>query len=291
MQFIVITGMSGAGKSNAIHALEDLGVYCIDNLPPELMHQLFEICARQSGKDGERIAIVADVRSLSWFSANSQDLLSSMEQNDVQMIFLDSSDEEIINRYKMTRRRHPLLGEGANSLAEANEQERELLAPLKNRAAYVVDTSLLSAAQLRSRVQELFAQNSGEKLVVNCSSFGFKYGIPTDADLVFDVRCLPNPFYVEELREQTGLDAPVRDYVMDSPLTEGFLQRIFDFLDYMLPLYSNEEHKSQLGIAIGCTGGKHRSVAIAQAVYEHISKAGYLTVVNHRDIQRKKFNH
>ena len=156
MQFIVITGMSGAGKSNAIHALEDLGVYCIDNLPPELMHQLFEICARQSGKDGERIAIVADVRSLSWFSANSQDLLSSMEQNEVQMIFLDSSDEEIINRYKMTRRRHPLLGEGANSLAEAIQRERELLAPLKGRADFIVDTSLLSAAQLSSRVQELF---------------------------------------------------------------------------------------------------------------------------------------
>lgn len=291
MQFIVITGMSGAGKSIAIHALEDLGVYCIDNLPPELMQQLFEICSRQSNTDGERIAIVVDVRSLTWFSSNSQDILSGMEQSDVRMIFLDSSDEEIVNRYKMTRRRHPLLSEGCTSLAEAIEQERKLLTPLKARADYTVDTSLLSTAQLRNRIQELFVQNSGEKLVVNCTSFGFKYGMPTDADLVFDVRCLPNPYYVDELKELTGLDAPVRDFVMDSPLTEGFLKRIFDFLDYMLPLYCNEEHKSQLGINIGCTGGKHRSVAIAQAVYEHIRENGYLAVVNHRDIQRKKFNH
>lgn len=291
MQFIVITGMSGAGKSSAIRALEDLGIYCIDNLPLEMMDQLFEICSKQSAKDGGRIAIVADVRSLSWFSANSQDLLRSMENNHVHMIFLDSSDEEIINRYKMTRRRHPLLGEEAGSLAEAIAKERELLAPLKSNADFVVDTSLLSSVQLRSRIQELFAENSGEKLVVNCSSFGFKYGVPTDADLVFDVRCLPNPFYVPELREQTGLDEAVRDYVMDSPMTEGFLTRIYDFLDYMLPLYSNEEHKSQLGIAIGCTGGKHRSVAIAQAVHQHIREAGYLTVVNHRDIEKKKFNH
>ena len=291
MQFIVITGMSGAGKSSAIRALEDLGIYCIDNLPLEMMDQLFEICSKQSVKDGGRIAIVADVRSLSWFSANSQDLLRSMENNHVHMIFLDSSDEEIINRYKMTRRRHPLLGDEAGSLAEAIAKERALLAPLKSSADFVLDTSLLSSVQLRSRIQELFAENSGEKLVVNCSSFGFKYGVPTDADLVFDVRCLPNPFYVPELREQTGLDEAVRDYVMDSPMTEGFLTRIYDFLDYMLPLYSNEEHKSQLGIAIGCTGGKHRSVAIAQAVYQHIREAGYLTVVNHRDIEKKKFNH
>lgn len=291
MQFIVISGMSGAGKSIAIHALEDLGVYCIDNLPPELMQQLFEICGKQDAKEGERIAIVADVRSLTWFSSNSQDMLTGMEKSKAKLIFLDSSDEEIVNRYKMTRRRHPLLSEGCASLAEAIEQERELLAPLKAAADYVVDTSLLSTAQLRSRIQELFAQNTGEKLVVNVTSFGFKYGMPTDADLVFDVRCLPNPFYIDELKEQTGLDAGVRDYVMNSPMTEGFLTRILDFLDYMLPLYCNEEHKSQLGIAIGCTGGKHRSVAIAQEIYDHINKIGYLSVVNHRDIQRKKFNH
>ncbi len=291
MQFIMITGMSGAGKSIAVHALEDMGVYCVDNLPPELLQQLFEICARQSGKDGERIAIVADVRSLSWFASNSQDMLSALQSSDLRMIFLDASDEEIINRYKMTRRRHPLLGEECGSLAEAIQRERELLSGLKSRADYVVDTSLLSTAQLRSRIQELFAQNSGEKLVVNVTSFGFKYGMPTDADLVFDVRCLPNPFYEEKLKELSGLDEPVCNFVLDSPLTEGFLQRITDFLDYMLPLYCNEEHKSQLGIAIGCTGGRHRSVAIAQELYEHISKAGYLAVISHRDIQRKKFNH
>lgn len=291
MQFIMITGMSGAGKSIAVHALEDMGVYCVDNLPPELLQQLFEICARQSGKDGERIAIVADVRSLSWFASNSQDMLSALQSSDLRMIFLDASDEEIINRYKMTRRRHPLLGEECGSLTEAIQRERELLSGLKSRADYVVDTSLLSTAQLRSRIQELFAQNSGEKLVVNVTSFGFKYGMPTDADLVFDVRCLPNPFYEEKLKELSGLDEPVRNFVLDSPLTEGFLQRITDFLDYMLPLYCNEEHKSQLGIAIGCTGGRHRSVAIAQELYEHISKTGYLAVISHRDIQRKKFNH
>ncbi len=291
MQFIVITGLSGAGKSIATNALEDLGVYCVDNLPPKLLHQLMEICSKEESKDDERIAVVADVRSLRWFSENSQDLLQDLSGGDVRMIFLDASDEEIVNRYKMTRRRHPLLGEECGSLAEAIQKERELLAPLKAQADYVVDTSLLSTAQLRSRIQELFVQSSGEKLVVNCTSFGFKYGMPTDADLVFDVRCLPNPFYVPELKELTGLDAPVRDFVMDSQMTEGFLTRVFDFLDYMLPLYCEQEHKSQLGIAIGCTGGKHRSVAMTQAIYEHISKAGYLAVVNHRDIQRKKFNH
>ncbi len=292
MQFIVITGMSGAGKSTSIHAMEDIGVYCVDNLPPELMQQLFEICAKQSKDEGERIAIVADVRSLTMFGDKPGDMLDTLGNSDVRMIFLDASDEEIINRYKMTRRRHPLLGdEDCGSLAEAIAKERELLAPLKSRADFVVDSSLLSSTQLRSRIQELFAQNSGEKLVVNVTSFGFKYGMPTDVDLVFDVRCLPNPFYEAELKEQTGLDAGVRDFVMDSPLTEGFLKRVFDFLDYMLPLYCNEEHKSQLGIAVGCTGGKHRSVAMAQAIHEHIAAAGYLTVVNHRDIQRKKFNY
>ncbi len=292
MQFIVITGMSGAGKSTCIHAMEDIGVYCVDNLPPELMQQLFEICTQQNREEGDRIAIVADVRSLTMFGDKSASMLELLGNSDVRMVFLDASDEEIINRYKMTRRRHPLLGEGdCGSLAEAIAKERQLMEPLKSRADFVLDSSLLSATQLRSRIQELFAQTSGEKLVVNVTSFGFKYGMPTDVDLVFDVRCLPNPFYEAELKELTGLDAPVRNFVMDSPLTEGFLKLVFDFLDYMLPLYCNEEHKSQLGIAIGCTGGKHRSVAMAQAIHEHIASSGYLTMVNHRDIQRKKFNY
>jgi len=291
MQYIVLTGMSGAGKSTAVNALEDLGIYCVDNLPPELFGSFFEICAQQLDQYGERIAVVADVRSLSWFSYDAKKLLSSLEGNDVTLVYLDADDSEIINRYKMTRRRHPLMGEEGVSLAEAIAKERSLLEPLKDHADIVLDSSLLSTAQLRNRFQEYFAQTSGEKLVVNVSSFGFKYGMPTDADMVFDVRCLPNPFYQPELRELTGLDAPVRDFVMDSPLTEGFMKRILDYLDYMLPLYCNEEHKSQLGIAIGCTGGKHRSVAVTQAIYEHIAKAGYPVVVNHRDIQRKKFNH
>lgn len=291
MQFIVLTGMSGAGKSIALNALEDLGLYCVDNLPPELLHQLFEICGRNTNKDGDRIVVVLDVRCLNWFSSNSQNLLSAMDRNDVKILFLDCSDEEIINRYKMTRRRHPLLGDECCSLAEAIEKERVLLEPLRSRADYIVDTSLLSTVQLRTQIQEFFAQHNGEKLAINISSFGFKYGIPTDADLVFDVRCLPNPFYDKNLRELTGLDEGVRDFVLNSEMTKGFLERIFDFLDYMLPLYCNEEHKSQLSIAIGCTGGKHRSVAIAQEIYKHISNAGYLSVIHHRDFQRSKFNH
>ena len=290
MQFIIVTGMSGAGKSTAIHTLEDMGIYCIDNLPPQLLCQLLDNCSNLQD-DEDRIAVVVDVRSFTWFSSNSQDFISTIKNNRVKTLFLNASNEEIINRYKMTRRRHPLLGEGCTSLLEAIGAEREILSDLKSNADYVVDTSLLSTQQLRCRIQELFAQTEEEKLVINCMSFGFKYGVPTDTDLMFDVRCLPNPFYIENLRDKSGLDSQVRDYVMDSDLTQGFLTRLYDFLDYMLPLYRNEEHKSQLGIAIGCTGGRHRSVAVAEAVYQHILKSGYLAVVSHRDIDRKKYNH
>ncbi len=291
MKYIVVTGMAGAGKTTSLRAMEDIGIYCVDNLPPQLMPQLFDIHKNQIADENDRIAVVADVRSLTMFGTKPVDMLEFVDNRDIYMVFLDASDEEIINRYKMTRRRHPLLGEGCTSLAEAIELDRELMAPLRERADFVIDTSLLSTAQLRNHIQEIFTRTDGDKIVVNVSSFGFKYGAPTDADLVFDVRCLPNPHYIDELREQTGLDAGVRDYVMDSPLTEGFLQKTFEFLDYMLPLYCNEEHKSQIGIAVGCTGGKHRSVAMAQAIYEHITAAGYLTVVYHRDIQKKKFNY
>ncbi len=291
MQFIIVTGMSGAGKSIAIRALEDMGIYCVDNLPPELLCQMFEICTQQPNNEGDRIAVVADIRSLGRFSFKLQSVLTKLQSNAAKIVFLDACDEEIINRYKMTRRRHPLLGEGCNSLSEAIAQERSQLSELKNRADFVIDTSLLSTQQLRCQMQELFTQSQKDTLVVHCMSFGFKYGVPTDADLMFDVRCLPNPFYKEELREHTGLDKPVRDFVMDSPETQGMLRRLYSFLDYMLPLYCNEEQKSQLGIAIGCTGGRHRSVAVAQALAEHIEQLGYVTMVNHRDIERKKFNH
>lgn len=290
MECIVITGLSGSGKSIAIHALEDIGVYCIDNLPPQLLQKLLEFF-RQSKQTGERVAVVADARSVALFSSDWDALLPDPSEEELQLIFLDASTEEIINRYKMTRRRHPLLGEDCATLTEAIEKERRLLAPLRERANLVLDTSLLSSSQLRRRIQELFVESSGEELVVNCSSFGFKYGVPSDADLVFDVRCLPNPFYQSNLKELCGLDEPVQRFVLDNPMTQGLLQRLYDLLDYMLPLYRDQEHKSQLGIAIGCTGGRHRSVALCQALYEHLKKQGYAAVLSHRDIQRQKFNH
>lgn len=298
MRFIIVTGMSGAGKSAAMNALEDVGIYCMDNIPPVLVPKIAHLGG--NGQDGEgidRVALAIDARGLRQSTSNQDaikelmDTLTELDREKVnyQILFLDASNEELINRYKITRRPHPLMGK-SDSLTRAINQERELLRLVRERADIVLDTTFLSASQLRSNIHEMFRSSDPDKddFVVNCISFGFKFGVPADADLMFDVRCLPNPFYEEHLRSKTGLDREVQDYVLSSPKTEGFLMRLYNFVDYMIPLYRHDEQKSQLMIAIGCTGGKHRSVTIALKLSEHLKAKGLRVITSHRDIEKKK---
>jgi RNase adapter protein RapZ len=284
MAFVIVTGVSGAGKSRAVDALEDIGFYCVDNMPPALIPKFAELCMQTQGKITD-IAIVTDVRGGELFNNLFEGLEELKKQGcDYKILFIDADDSVIIRRFKETRRKHP-LSEGGSSIGSALAQERKLLRPVRERADYIIDTTNLSPAQLKQRIAVLFLGDSKTGLIVNCMSFGFKYGTPTECDLVFDVRCFPNPFYVDELKKLTGLDGPVRDYVFASPKTQGFMLRLFDMVDYLLPLYA-EEGKSQLVVGIGCTGGKHRSVAIADTLYKHLLEKGVRTAVNHRDIQR-----
>lgn len=284
MDFIIVTGLSGAGKSRAVHALEDIGFYCMDNIPPKLIPAFYDLCM-QAKDTLSRVAVVTDIRGGGMFSS----LLDTLEElrmaeKTYKILFLDASNTVLINRFKETRRRHPLC-EASTGLEQAVKLEREILRPVRELADYVIDTSLLSPAQLKERLSTLFLGDVTSALQIHCMSFGFKFGMATEADLVFDVRCLPNPYYIDELRHQTGLDAPVRDYVLKWGQTKGFVTRLLDLLDYMIPLYC-DEGKSQLVVAIGCTGGHHRSVTIAQLLYEHLIEKGYRASVNHRDIQK-----
>lgn len=286
MEFLIVTGLSGAGKSRAIDALEDIGFYCVDNIPPKLISTFYELC--QQAKDNlTRVAVVTDIRGGNMFDSlfEALDALKS-EDREYRILFLDASDLVLINRFKETRRKHPLAENYLGSLEQAVHLERDILKPVRERADYIIDTSCLSPAQLKERISSLFLGNASEALMIHCVSFGFKYGLPSEADLVFDVRCLPNPYYVEELKGLTGLDEPVRDYVMKWEQTQGFITRMVDMIDYMIPLYCNEG-KSQLVIAIGCTGGHHRSVALAQLLYNHLLENGKRTSVNHRDIHKQ----
>ncbi|ARP50486.1 MULTISPECIES: RNase adapter RapZ [Caproicibacterium] len=284
MDFIIVTGLSGAGKSRAVHAMEDIGFYCMDNIPPKLIPAVYDLCMQ--AKDSlSRVAVVTDIRGGGMFSSLFETLEGlRVEHKTYKILFLDAGDTVLINRFKETRRKHP-LSEDTTSLEQAVKLEREILRPVRERADYIIDTSLLSPAQLKERISSLFLGDATSALQIHCMSFGFKFGTPTEADLIFDVRCLPNPYYVEELRHKTGLDAPVRDYVLKWEQTKGFVSRFLDLIDYMIPLYCNEG-KSQLVIAIGCTGGHHRSVTIAQLLYEHLLEKGLRASVNHRDIRK-----
>lgn len=286
MDFIIVTGLSGAGKTRAINALEDIGFFCADNIPPQLIQTFYEM-TQQSHGSLSHVAVVTDIRGGDMFST----LLSTLDQMDAErkeykILFLDASDYVLINRFKETRRKHPLADNCLGSLDQAVKLERDVLRPVKERADYIIDSSYLSPAQLKERISSLFLGDASDAMKIHCISFGFKFGMPTEADLVFDVRCLPNPFYVEDLKHLTGLDKPVQDYVLRSDETKGFVSRLFSLVDYMIPLYCNEG-KSQLVIAIGCTGGHHRSVTLAQVLYEHLLGQNLRASVNHRDIQRK----
>lgn len=285
MKLLVVTGLSGAGKSMAVNALEDIGFFCIDNIPAGLMPRLIDF-ALQGENQLNRVAVVLDVRGLRTVQDVDNALAALDEKKvDYEILFLDASDDAIRRRYKETRRQHPLTISEGLPVQEAIARERQVLDPLRERAKYIIDTSMLSTAQNRERVCSLFLNKGQTGMSLMVVSFGFKYGIPQEADLVFDVRCLPNPFYVPELKNLTGLDQAVVDYVMKAPESQEFLRRIENFLEYALPLYV-KEGKSQLMIAVGCTGGKHRSITFARKIGEYCQKLGYAPSVQHRDAKR-----
>lgn len=284
VELVIVSGMSGAGKSRAAAALEDLGFYCIDNMPPALIPKFAEICFQTGGKL-EHVALVTDVRGIH-ISRDFFDGLAGLKESgfDYKMLFLDASDAALISRYKETRRRHPLSEMFHGSLSEAIQYERGVMQKLRDMADYVIDTTKLSPTQLRDHIMDIFAGGDQSGFVVNVMSFGFKYGSPADADLVFDVRCLPNPFYVPELRDKTGLNEPVYDYVFSFDESRTLFEKIADLVRYLIPLYI-EEGKAQLIIAFGCTGGKHRSVSFAERLNDYINDQHLAySVATHRDI-------
>ena len=285
MNFLIVTGLSGAGKSMAVNALEDIGFFCIDNIPVALLPRIVDF-ALQGENQLNRVAVVVDVRGVR-NSDKLEEALADLDTNKIEyeILFLDANNDTIQRRYKETRRQHPITISDHVPVGEAIERERCLLQPLRSRAKYVIDTSLLSAAQNKERVCGLFLEKGKSPMAITVISFGFKYGLPQEADLVLDVRCLPNPFYVPELKNLTGLDQPVVDYVMAAPESQELLRRYEDMLEYALPLYV-KEGKSQLMIAVGCTGGKHRSITFARKIGEFCQKLGYEPSVQHRDAKR-----
>lgn len=284
-ELVIVTGMSGAGRTEAMHAFEDLGYFCVDNLPASLIGELLAITGLPGQPDEHRrLAVVCDARNRDFFSSLMGELASLKEQGiDYRVLFLDAADEKLIARYKSSRRRHPLCADGA-SIAQGIQRERELLFSLRESAHHVIDTTSMLPPQLKATIRALFAPGEERAgLAVTVYSFGFKHGAPLDADLVIDVRFLPNPYYDPELRPLTGLDAPVRDYVMYRKETENFMICWKALLDCVMPGYVSEG-KQQLAIAVGCTGGQHRSVAIAEATADYLRSHGYRVSIAHRDL-------
>lgn len=284
---VIITGMSGAGKTIAVQSLEDLGFFCVDNLPPVLIPKFAELIQQSNGKIG-KVALVIDLRGREFFQALSQSLQDIRENYTLtyEILFLDATDTVLVQRYKESRRRHPLAP--ADAPLEGIQQERKLLEELKGHASQVIDTSSLKPAQLKERIIARFTHLDQNKLNLNVISFGFKYGVPIDADLIFDVRFLPNPHYVEALRPNTGQDPDVYDYVMKWSETQEFLTKLLDMLHFLMPQY-RKEGKSQVVVGIGCTGGKHRSVAIAEYLGRIMADSETESVrVSHRDSERDR---
>jgi len=282
IHLVIITGLSGAGKSEAVRCLEDLGFFCVDNLPPTLIPKFAELCVQS--KLG-RVALVVDIRGRDFFDS-AVEALEELERRGFayEILFLEASDEVLVRRFKETRRRHPLAHEGR--VLEGLWEERRRLEVLRGRANHIIDTSSLTPRDLRRRLSELFAgDEAAERMSVHVVSFGYKYGLPLDADLVLDVRFLPNPHYVPSLRPLTGEEAEVRDYVLQWPLTRRFLARAWAFLSFLLPHFVNEG-KAQLTVAVGCTGGQHRSVVVANILAERIRAQGFPVTVTHRDVTR-----
>lgn len=285
MRIVIVTGISGAGKSTALKMLEDAGYFCVDNLPVPLLPKFMEMLILL-GSEYTKVGLGIDIRSSQKFG-QLRETLETLRKKDVkfEILFLDASDEALIKRYKETRRSHPLAGDGRVDKGIDEERRRTIF--LKQQADYIIDTSQMLTRELRSEILKIFVENKNYKnLYVTILSFGFKYGIPGDADLVFDVRFLPNPYYIQELRPMSGNDAPVRDYVMSSETARKFLDKLVDMVQFLIPNYV-AEGKNQLVIGIGCTGGKHRSVTLANALYYALEQEeGYGLKIEHRDIEK-----
>ena len=284
MDILIISGLSGAGKSRVAAALEDLDFYCVDNMPVTLIPKFAELCVATRGRY-ERVALVTDVRSRESFDElfETLDELTALGL-EYKILYVDATLETIVKRYKETRRRHPLTGEGL-SLVEAVQREMRMLEPVRSRANYVIDTTGLTLGRLQRNLIRIFGGGADNKIKVTVMSFGYKYGIPIEADIVFDVRFLPNPFYVPELQNKTGQSKDVVDYVFKNGQAEEFLRRFEGLLEYLLPNYE-EEGKLSLTVCIGCTGGRHRSVAISEAIAKLFSEKGYSTECIHRDADK-----
>ena len=285
MEFLIITGLSGAGKSRAADVLEDLDYYCVDNMPVALMPRFAELCIATGGRY-EKVALVTDVRERDGFGEllRTLDELKNINCSS-RILYMDSDTRTLIRRYKESRRPHPLAAPG-KSIEDAIKHEKELLAPIRERADYIVDSSSLTLGKLQNRLYDIFASDGKKRGIdVTVMSFGYKYGLPMSADIVLDARFLPNPYYVDELRPMCGLDRPVRDYVFACQQTRDFMEQLEKMIDFLLPLYV-EEGKLALTIAIGCTGGQHRSVALAAALNEHLSAQGVNSVNVNRDVDK-----
>lgn len=286
LKLVVITGMSGAGKTVAMQSFEDMGYFCVDNMPPSLLPKFWELI-KDSGKI-TKICLVIDLRSRAFFT----ELVDAIEEMDntqfisLNIVFLEANDSELVSRYKETRRSHPLQVDGG-SVLKGIQAEREQLKAIREQSHLIIDTTSITPRELRAELTREFQISDDQNFFVEVLSFGFKYGIPIDCDIVMDVRFLPNPHYIPELKPLTGLDQPVYDYVMAQPDTQTFYKKFIDLIDFTLPLYK-KEGKSSMTIGIGCTGGQHRSIALAQRTGEHIRELGYRTNISHRDRFKRK---
>lgn len=283
MRFVIVTGLSGAGKTQAVRSLEDLGYFCVDNLPSTLIPKFVEACSETRGII-DKIALVIDIRGGKFFD-NIFEGLDYLKGNgyEYEILFLDASDEVLIKRYKESRRKHPLAPEGR--IINGIKLERKKLEEIRNMASNIIDTSKLATRELKEKITGIY-QKEGQietKLIITVVSFGFKYGIPVDSDLVFDVRFLPNPFYIPDLKHYSGNETPVSEYVMSFPQTKEFVDKLHDMLKFLIPNYL-KEGKRQLIISIGCTGGRHRSVTIANEIYKRLKNDGQIVNIDHRDI-------
>lgn len=286
-QFIIVTGLSGAGKSLAAKVLEDFGYFCVDNLPPLLIPKFAELVAQSNGQVS-KVALVSDVRGGKFFDHLLQ-ALKSLEEIGInyEILFLEASDQILIRRYKESRRRHPLSNESeSGGILNGLEREKKKLEEIRTKASKIIDTSYLGSSEFKNALADWLEQDQRQRMFINIMSFGYKYGLPLDSDLVFDVRFLPNPYWVDELREHNGKEQVIQDYLRKHPLTNTFMEKLNEFCQFLIPNYI-AEGKAQLSIAIGCTGGKHRSVAVAEWLCSSLMKKGYACAREHRDLEHR----